>query len=480
MNRRIPAALVLGVLLALPTGLVAGKTKKDKEKEKAWKEAKSAFARLYKAEDPKERRTAVHNLLPFADMGAAELVAEKVLGKERNGGVLETAVQVIAAITDPELVDWLVKEATGRGKWEVRAPLVEALGGVKSEKADAALLTLLVKEDDPRVLSMALFSVFEKALKSAYEKVVPHLDHEAWQVRVAAIEALGAIKDKRAIEPLIVLLAQEKGRLQFDIADALHEITGRRFGRDAAKWRKWVDEGMKPAPKEVAEKNDPGDVYRKEPTFFGIKVVSERVLFILDVSQSMMTPIDVDKTRLLREAISGRSDEEDEKFEDTIEWWKIKSRMDLAKAQLRWVIQNLRKTQQFEIAAFSDDVEPWNSGRLTKASSKAKARALQFVERLKVQEATAAGAVLDFAFDMAGPGSMDKNYKSGMDTIFFISDGAPSDRPTEEILDDVKRRNKLRKVKIHVVAILNFSTPFLRLLAEQNGGIYKLFKVEDK
>jgi hypothetical protein len=345
---------------------------------------------------------------------------------------------------------------------------------------DAVLVTLLTSEKDPRVLSMALFSVFEKALKEAYEKVLPHLEHEAWQVRVAAIEALAAIKDQRAIKPLIARLEEETGRLQFDVADALYEITGRRFGRDAARWRKWLEEGAKPAPKDEEKKDNPGHVYRKEPTFFGIKVVSERVLFILDVSQSMMTPIDVDKTRLLREAISGRTSEEEEKFEDTIEWWKIKSRMDLARAQLRWVVQSLRKTQQFEIVAFSDNVEPWNSGRLTKASSKAKTRALQFIEKLKVQEATAAGAVLDFAFDMAGPGASDKNYKSGMDTIFFISDGAPSDRPTDAILEDVRRRNKLRKVKIHVVAILNFSTPFLRLLAEQNGGIYKLFKVEDK
>ena len=67
-----------------------------------------------------------------------------------------------------------------------------------------------------------------------------------------------------------------------------------------------------------------------------------------------------------------------------------------------------------------------------------------------------------------------------MDTIFFLSDGAPSDRSTTEILDDVKRRNKLRKIKIHTIAILNFHVKFLRLLAEQNGGIYKFFKVEDK
>ena len=93
---------------------------------------------------------------------------------------------------------------------------------------------------------------------------------------------------------------------------------------------------------------------------------------------------------------------------------------------------------------------------------------------------TAAGAALDFAFEMAGPGAFDKNYKSGVDTIFFLSDGAPTDRSAEEILEQLRHRNRLRKIKIHVVAILNHSVRFLRLLAEQNGGVYTFFKVEDK
>ena len=87
---------------------------------------------------------------------------------------------------------------------------------------------------------------------------------------------------------------------------------------------------------------------------------------------------------------------------------------------------------------------------------------------------------LDFAFEMAGPGAAEKNYKSGVDTMFFLSDGAPSDRNSDEILEEVRMRNRLRKIRIHVIAILNYSTPFLRKLAEQNGGVYKFFKVENK
>ena len=228
-----------------------------------------------------------------------------------------------------------------------------------------------------------------------------------------------------------------------------------------------------------------GSAVKEEPTYFGIRVISDRVVFLVDVSMSMKTPIDIDKMKMAREAAmtGGDGKEEDrdtEKFEETIEWWKIQDRFDLAKAQLKFVIKNLGEEQQFEIVSFSSTVTPWNGGILTKASGRAKARAIQFIDSLKVEEATGIGAALDFAFEMAGPGSEDKNYRTGVDTILVLSDGEPTDRPKEQILDDIRGRNRLRKIKIHTIAILNFSVEFLRLLAEQNGGMYRLIKVEDR
>jgi hypothetical protein len=221
----------------------------------------------------------------------------------------------------------------------------------------------------------------------------------------------------------------------------------------------------------------------KEPTYFGIKVVSDRVLFIIDVSKSMKTEVEIDRRTFKRDATTGEGVEEDkdeEKFEDTVKWYEIKDRLDLAKAHLVWVIKNLREDQQFEMVSFSEKITPWNGGKVVKATSRNKLRAVNWASELDVEEATAAGAALDFAFEMAGPGAADKNYKSGVDTIFFLSDGAPSDRNSDEILEEVRMRNRLRKIRIHVIAILNYSTPFLRKLAEQNGGIYRFFKVENK
>ena len=485
--RRIPIAPAL-LLAALALGPVAlaGKDE-DKAAKAAWEEAKKLFLTEFASPDPKVRRAAVYKIREFADLGAAELVADEIFGKETNFGVLDAAGAVLGAARNPEVVGWIVRQATGRGGWQLRAPMTEALGSIPLPESKEAVRKLLEDEKDARVLSMALFSAESLGMKDDVDLVLPHLEHEDWQVRVAAIEALASFKLDRTIEPLIDRLMNERGRLREDLADALKKITGKDFGRDANLWRKWYrerDQVKEPEP--APAKPEPGgSVADDGPTYFGLRVNSDRVLFIIDVSMSMKTPIDVDKMKIAREAAltGGDKDDDDkdtERFEDTIQWWKIKDRLDLAKAQLAFVVKNLKADQQFEIASFSKTVTPWNGGRLRKATPRAALKAIPFIDALDVEEDTAAGAVLDWAFEMAGPGAGDRNYKTGVDTIFFLSDGAPSDRPEDEILEEVSGRNRLRKIRIHVVAIMNYSVRFLRLLAEKNGGIYKFFQVEDK
>lgn len=481
-SRLLLAILAIAVLSSVPVGAA---TKEERKRKKAFEEAQDAFKKDFRSEDPKVRREAVKRLLPFTDLGAGRFLVEEVLKRETNPGVLNAVMGVVAATKDEGLVDWFAAKALSRTDWRIRTSVVEALGHMDGPKVTATLMTLLKKEKESPVLSMALFGVANLRLKAALDAVIVHLEHEDWQVRVAAIEALTELKEERSIPALIDRLMNETGRLREDLAEALRSITGKDFGRDANAWRKWFHE-KDSAPQEEPDAKPPagGGSVVKEPTYFGIKVVSERVLFVLDLSLSMKTPIDIDKMKVAREAaLTGRDEDgnrNDEKFENTIKWWKIKDRLDLAVAQLQFVIKNLGSKQQFEMVTFSEKVTPWNAGRLMKASRLAKIKASQYLETVEVEGATGIGAALDFAFEMAGPGAFDKNYHAGVDTIFVLSDGAPTDRSAEEILEQITHRNRLRKIKIHVVAIMNYSVEFLRLLAERNGGTYKFFKVEDK
>ena len=86
---------------------------------------------------------------------------------------------------------------------------------------------------------------------------------------------------------------------------------------------------------------------------------------------------------------------------------------------------------------------------------------------------------------MAGMGALDKHYDPTVDTIYFISDGAPTnndmDKPEhqdpEEVLAAVREWNKAGKVVIHAVAVDPKAgggtfIGFMKRLASENGGQY--------
>jgi len=77
-------------------------------------------------------------------------------------------------------------------------------------------------------------------------------------------------------------------------------------------------------------------------------------------------------------------------------------------------------------------------------------------------------------FDFAGRGLKDQYYDVGFDTLYVLSDGAPSwgevtDR--DEILRRVRETNRLRRLTINCITFGDQNeTEFLKKLAEENGG----------
>ena len=130
---------------------------------------------------------------------------ETVVPKERSYGVLDSAIRIIATTKDPKVIGWMVKLAKGKSKkdWLKRTAIVEAFAKISSPEVDAVLENLIGKEKDSRVLAMALTVVGEKGLKELLDPVLEHLEHDDWQVRLAAIEALGSFGEDKAIIYLI-------------------------------------------------------------------------------------------------------------------------------------------------------------------------------------------------------------------------------------------------------------------------------------
>jgi len=367
--------------------------------------------------------------------------------------------------------------------------ILEALAS-RAEPAVSWETFVRASEDkDPRVRTMGLFGLGACRREESLPVLLGALEAKEWQVRVAAIEGLRTLGNDGAVRPLVLRLREETGRLRGDILDALQALTKQKFGLDVELWLRWLEEWEKRGPDAKAEdvqapkaKGGASSV-AQEPTYYGIKILSEKVVFVIDLSLSMKDPVEIDKRKLMGES-RARTPADGEKkpekkgprFEDTIKWWKIKCGLDLAKAQFVFALGQLDRKQSFDIVTFSDEAIAWQ-GKLIKATPMARASAANFVENLEVIGKTNSFAALELAFNLSGPGKSKRDYRSGADTIFFLTDGAPSIgkyiRP-EDILAEIRRMNTTRRIKIHVIG-LNVNVPFLRNLAKQNGGIYKRF-----
>jgi HEAT repeat protein len=128
----------------------------------------------------------------------------------------------------------------------IRQTAAEILGRLKDPRAIGPLIVAL-PDEDPEVNkavfeALKSFPGWEKsdAAKSLVPKLIEALRDENPWVRLSAAEALGKIKDPRAVEPLIAALKDPLSRDY--VAEALEEITGEKLGRNFWKWQKWFEE----------------------------------------------------------------------------------------------------------------------------------------------------------------------------------------------------------------------------------------------
>ena len=147
-------------------------------------------------------------------------------------------------------------------------------------------------------------------------------------------------------------------------------------------------------------------------------------------------------------------------------WYR---RMDRLCRQVQVAVKNFDEGTRFNLVAFSSDARVWKPKGLIQASAKNKEEAVKWIEALQPGGATCADKALQSAFEL-----------SEADAIVFVTDGAPTDsagKPLDatgwrQILDEVKRLNRVRKVKIDVITIAEGNTDFTKDLARENQGEY--------
>ena len=297
------------------------------------------------------------------------------------------------------------------------------------------------------ILMTAIDGAAKLKLVSAASRLIQLLRHRKWQVRLAAINACGAIRLTEAVEPLIELWKREDGRLGEDIHAALLKITGKSFGPLWQAWESWF-EGLE-------EPLEPADKAGEYISYHGTKTRSKNICFCIDTSGSMSSKV--------KDHTGGYVGEGETVEEMT--------RLEMVKLELIRVVKSLPRDAYFNIIAFETNLHEWRD-KQTRASRRAKSEAESWIRSLNHTGGT---NMYDAIIEALGQGK--KDYRKLPDTMFVLSDGTPAMQGFEsrdEMLADIARRNRLSRVKIHTIGVGISAENFLKPLAEQNEGVYRL------
>ncbi len=173
--------------------------------------------------------------------------------------IRQKAMRVLKHMGKPA-VEPLIAELKNED-WHIREYAASLLGKIKDPRAVEPLLAALNPDENINVLNSVVYTLREIRDPRAVEPLVAVLTEKSTYIKVSlsgereivtrkrypqsilylATQALGSIKDPHAIEQLISVLndKDEASSVKSYVAEALSQITERRFGPDPEKWQEW-------------------------------------------------------------------------------------------------------------------------------------------------------------------------------------------------------------------------------------------------
>lgn len=438
--------------------------------------------------DPVEdlRRAALDVVTTYRAEATWQHVLEAL--KDRRGAERAATIDAIGRAGIKGAVPVLVELGADKDA-DTRYAVLRALARL-GDASVSDLVVSMLSDSDLRVRMAAADTVGELRLKSAGTALLPLLGDGAWQVQAAAIKAVGVVRPVEAVMPLIDLM-RKGGRLREDAADALFSVTTKDFGTDPDEWQRQMERLFRldwrpPTDAEVekarAARKKSAEFYGQKDqmkTFANIPIVSDYVLFIIDVSGSMSDLV------VERDKFPGYEDYQ---------------KLTIVKSELTKTIESLGPNTYFNIVSFASDLKPWKSflvpANITnKDSARAWIKGLKSIGGAADQQLANVGLssnigegktntfkALMYPFGVdpdqprrAATTAASAVAKSKLDTVYFLSDGRPSVGKvvdTEEIRKAVREENQVHKLVLHTIAIGEFQKEFLNALAVENNGVF--------
>jgi len=352
-------------------------------------------------------------------------------------------------------------------------------------QANLGLVTKLKKKrgaEDCVLLCRAFASLGRRA-EGSVDWVLKQMSHESIDVRIEAVKALGLLASPKSLTPLVQQLDVERGRIRDEVVTALQSLTGANPGPSSQSWRLWLADvgqayvqGKKPlGNKKPKAAKAAGKEIKGTGSYFGIPQDGDSILYVFDNSKSMQAKMPGSKSE---------------------------TRMDRCRAELHKALDALTPGKTFNLVCFANKIRRFDD-KMSPAIGQNIARAHAWVDEVKLELQTNTYDSLEQAFQIAGRGTVDRQYPVVADTVFFLSDGAPTAKrvgkkglgrdKVPEILAAVQRWNPLRRVVIHTIGLGIRQNPrgnkkppqaqagsgpraFLTRLAGQNGGRFVIPK----
>lgn len=319
------------------------------------------------------------------------------------------------------------------------------------ENGARSILARALLDPEPAVRTAAVHSVSGPARGPAGLIALKEaLTDDAWTVRAAAVAGLGQRTKEEAVPSLISVLSKEKrGRIVEDALAHLRNLTSQDFGLDADLWASWWETRVDP-PK--------GEIVYGTPRYYGLPVVGDRAVFILDVSGSMEAQALLTSDQRHRLEIPS---------EDC-------SKLELARIQLARALSELPRERKFGVVPYSDIPAPWHmtldpaTPERTRAAT-ASVRKLPAEGGTNIYDSLLSGALLGVR------GKFLENLDEGPDQLLFLTDGIPSVGTyvnTQAIERVMELLCAVRRIRVDCVGIGRSDVKFLQILSRENGGQY--------
>ncbi len=302
---------------------------------------------LADAKDPMVREWCADLLGLYGDEAYGEVLVKAL--KDREDAVPRAAARALERLAYAPAAPALLKLVRDKDP-RTRANAIGALAAIDMEAHGELLLDGLAdKEPEVRCALLGLvphcFEDREEELSTAA------LADEDWRPRIQAIRNLGNIRTKTAIDALLTATSDDRQSLVLEAILMLAGHTGMKF-RKPELWQRWWDDNRETFefPTSTGGTELEGD--ETVATYNGIRVDSDNVAFLIDVSSWME-----------RELVK-----------------RGERRIDVATSELDAAFQLLQPPFNFNVYLYAEDLEPLSKKPLALSKVSLK-KALKFVDK---------------------------------------------------------------------------------------------------